>query len=480
MGTLLTVGTLLVTSVLASRLADGMGVPALLIYIGIGMLVGSDVLGWIHFDDVYLAQAVGSVALAFILFSGGLDSPVQRIRTVALPGVLLSTVGVVLTALLVALPAAALLGWPLLHGLLLGAVVASTDAAAVFSVIRGRGVAIRARVASLLELESGSNDPMALFLVIGILQWMRMTEPSALPLVIGFVVQLAGGGLIGVFGGRLLSWVVNRARLQQEGLYPVISLGAVLVVYGTAELLGGNPFLAVYLAGVGLGNTAFVHRTTITRFHDGLAWLMQVVVFLVLGLLAFPSQLPAVVMPGMALGLVLMLAARPAVVAALLLPLGWTLREAVFVGWVGLKGAVPIVLATFPLVAGVEHAEKLMPLVFFMVLLSTVVQGSTVGLSARWLGVVEERPAPLPSPLVFEPRTESEAELMDLEVAPGSFADGRRIFELGLPQDTLLVLVMREGRIMVPRGELQLLARDHVQVLAHREDLEAVRRDFSP
>lgn len=279
------------------------------------------------------------------------------------------------------------------------------------------------------------------------------------------VVQLAGGALVGTLAGYGLPRLLNGARLAQDGLYPVLTLAAVLLVYGAADALGANPFLAVYLTGLGLGNAVFVHRATVTRFHDGIAWLMQVVMFLVLGLLAFPSQLPGVAWPGLVLGCVLMFLARPLAVAALMLPTGWTVRESLFIGWVGLKGAVPIVLATFALVSGVEHADKLMPLVFFLVLLSTVVQGAPPAVSS-------------PSPLVFEPRDDLETELHDLEIVPGCSADGRRIFELKLPQDTLIVMVARDGRLMVPRGELCLHVGDHVQVLAHREDMASVRKLF--
>jgi len=472
-------GILIVASVLASRVADWLGVPALLFYIVIGMVVGSDVLGWIHFDDARLAQGIGSVALAYILFSGGLDTPLERIRSVATSGILLSTVGVLLTALFVALPSMLILQWSLPHALLFGAIVASTDAAAVFSVLRGRGDGIQQRLASLLELESGSNDPMAFLLVVGIIQWMTQDASTPLTSIVLFAVQFAGGALIGGLAGAALPRLLNGARLQQEGLYPVLTISAVLVVYGTAEITGANPFLAVYLAGLGLGNSTYVHRATVTRFHDGIAWLMQVVMFLVLGLLAFPSQLPGVLVPGLVLGAFLMFIARPLAVGLVLLPAGWSLRESTFIGWVGLKGAVPIVLATFPLVSGIEHSEKLMPLVFFMVLLSTVIQGSTVRRSARWLGVVEKEREIQVSPLVFAPKDEVETDLIDMEIVPGSQASERRIFELDLPQDTLIVMVERNGILMVPRGQLSLRAGDHVQVLAHREDRQRIHQLFS-
>ena len=468
-------GVLLVVTTLASRVADRLGVPSLLAFIGVGMVIGSDILGWVHFDDAATAQVVGSIALAYILFSGGLDTSLSRIREVTAPGVLLSTAGVLFTALVVAVPAMWLLGWSFPQSFLLGSVVASTDAAAVFAVMRGRGVGIRRRLASLLELESGSNDPMALLLVIGTLQWMAVDAPSFAGLAWMFVVQLVAGAAIGLAAGMVLPPLLNGARLQQEGLYPVLTISAVLAIYGIAETVGGNPFLAIYLAGVGLGNATFVHRTSITRFHDGLGWLMQVVMFLVLGLLAFPSRLVDVLVPGLVLGAVLMLVARPLAVALLLLPMGWSLREVGFLGWVGLKGAVPIVLATFPLVAGAPHADVLVLVVFFMVLLSATVQGSTVRHAARFFGVAETDQEPLPSPLVFAPRDEQETTLIDLQLASDSAAIGRRIFELALPQDTLIVVVQRDGKLMVPRGEFELRSGDHVQVLAHKEDLAQVR-----
>lgn len=472
------VGALLVFSVMASRLADRMGVPALVIYIGIGMLIGSDGLGWVDFSDAEVAQTVGSVAMAIILFTGGLDTEMKRVKEVAVPALLLSTVGVFLTAALIAIPVVYLLNWTWLQAFLLGSVVGSTDAAAVFAVIRSQGVAINPKIAALLEFESGSNDPMALLLVVAIIQWMTTPDPSVMPLLLMFVLQFIMGAVIGLGGGKLLLFLVNYSRLSQEGLYTVLVLGGSLVIYGLADLSGGNPFLAVYLAGIVLGNSRFVHSNSIRRFQDGMAWLMQVVVFLVLGLLASPSNLPDLLLPGLLIGAYMMLVARPLAVAAVLAPMRWQAHKIGYIGWVGLKGAVPIVLATFPLVAGIEGADTLLGIVFVLVLLSTTIQGSTVGITAKWTNLLDNSEPPPPSPLVFQPEFAGDMRLVDLVVKERSFAACSRVFELELPRDTLIVMVVRDGLVMVPRGELQLMEGDRLQVLVHQSDREMVEAKF--
>jgi len=475
---LFAVSVLLLMSIFASKLSAKFGIPGLILFLGVGMLAGVDGIGGIDFNDAAMAQHLGTLALAFILFSGGLDTSIEAVKSVLWQGLTLSTLGVLVTALLVGLAASWLLDWPLVYGLLLGAVVSSTDAAAVFSVLGTQQLGLKGRLRPLLELESGSNDPMAVFLTLAMISVIQSPESGFGALVLFFIQQMGLGTLMGVGAGLAIPRIINGARLKQDGLYPVLSIATVIGTFGLTQIVGGNPFLAVYLAGIGLSRTTFVHRHLLVKFHDGIAWLMQILMFVILGLLATPSDLPAIALPALLLAIFLVLVARPVAVAITLTPFRVPWREQLFVGWVGLRGAVPIILATFPLMAGVQYSEVLFPIVFFMVVVSVLVQGSSIGAVAKLLKVDAPCERILPSPLVFEPQQDSEQELVGVRIHEHSKAVGRRIFELPLPKDTLIVTVSRGGKIMVPRGELALMPADQLQLLVHRPDLQAVQALF--
>lgn len=392
----LVVGTLLLASVLVSKLSDQFGIPTLLLFLTVGMVAGSEGVGGIMFDSPEIAQAVGSVALLIILFAGGLDTDWQAIRPVLVPGLLLSTLGVGLTTLLLGAFAWFMLGaystievgpggleW--LPALLLAAIVSSTDAAAVFGVFRTSEVQPPRRVRYLLELESGSNDPMAVLLTTAILGLMTQGEGTAAGLAIDLVMQLGVGVAIGCVLGISGTWVVNHLSLSSEGLYPILVLSIGLITFGAAEVFGGNGFLAVYAAGLILGNGLVRKREAIISFQDGLAWLAQIGMFIVLGLFVSPSGLPAVALPALAMAFFLMFVARPISVAACLLPFRPGPRELAYVSWAGLRGSVPIVLATFPASYGIDGAQDVFDVVFFIVLTSVLVQGMTLLPSTRWL-----------------------------------------------------------------------------------------------
>ncbi|GLV47058.1 K+/H+ antiporter [Thermus sp. LT1-2-5] len=387
---------LLLLSILLSRVSQRFGIPALLLFLVLGMLAGSDGPGGIYFDDARLAQGLGVMALAFILFAGGLDTEWTRVRSVFLPGLVLATMGVVLTAWLVGIFASLVLGFPPLLGFLLGAIVSSTDAAAVFSVLRARGVRLRERLKALLELESGVNDPMAILLTVALTALLLgVARPGDL-VWMGFK-QLGLGLALGYALGRVTAWAWNEFGFHYRGLRLLLSFALVLFSYGLTAVLGGSGFAAVYVAGLVVGSASLKHKDELLLFHDGVAWIMQVVMFLVLGLLVFPSQLPGVALQGALVAFFLMFVARPLAIALCLLPFRWSWREVLLVGWVGLRGAVPIVLATYPLLAGVPGANVLFNLVFFVVLLSVALQGPTLGLVARGLGLEEEPADALPS-----------------------------------------------------------------------------------
>ncbi|GAB4439034.1 MAG: potassium/proton antiporter [Chloroflexi bacterium OHK40] len=470
---LLVIATLLVLSTVATRASSRFGVPALILFLAIGMLAGSEGPGGIFFENYAVAQAVGVVALVFILFSGGLDTDWPTIRPVLGEGLLLANLGVVVSTLLVGTFAAWAAGLPWLQALLLGAIVSSTDAAAVFSVMRMRGVNLKHRLEPLIELESGSNDPIAVFLTTGIIGLIQTPGSSLLGLVPSFLLQMGLGAAGGLLLGRLMVAAINRIRLQQEGLYVVFTVGFTLLTYAATALLGGNGFLAVYLAGIVVGNANIVHKRSVLRFHDGVAWLMQIGMFLTLGLLVYPSQLLPVAGPGLLLALFLAFVARPLSVAVALIWFRRPLREQLMVAWAGLRGAVPIVLATFPLLAGVPEAGRIFNLVFFIVLVSVLLQGISIAGVARLLGVNDERPH-APDAHTFVPEVRLNSRVFEAVVTPQSPLVGRTIIELGLPRGVLVVQIQRGADAIVPDGATMLEPEDHLLILATPESVTAL------
>lgn len=385
---LLISSVLLLLSILAWKVSSRLGIPALLLFLGIGMLAGSDGPGGIYFDNASVAQSVGVVSLAFILFAGGLDTDWKVVRP-ALGGALaLSTIGILLTAVVVAVFALLIFHVTFIEGLLLGGIISATDAAAVFSVLGARNLNLSGRLIPLLELESGINDPMAVFLTIGLTNLLTNPHESVLALLLLFVQQMGIGAVLGLLLGRGAIYLIGRLKLEEAGLYPVLTIALVLLAYGLTATLGGSGFLAVYLVGLLLGNSSVQRVNRLTRFHDSVAWLMQIAMFLILGLLIFPSRLPTVFGSGLLITAGAIFIARPVSVLITLLPMKMSFREKLFVSWVGLRGAVPIVLATFPLLAGLHNALLLFDLVFFVVFASVLLQGTTIPLAARWLGVI--------------------------------------------------------------------------------------------
>ena len=452
---------LVLLSVLASKVSGRSGVPALLLFLGIGMLAGSEGLGGIQFDDVGLARSVGIVALALILFSGGLDTRWASIRPVLGRGIVLATAGTLVTAGLVGGVVMLVTGLSVLEALLLGAVVSSTDAAAVFSVLRARQVRLPARVRDLLELESGANDPMAVFLTVSLITLITTDEGSALELAGSFVLQMGLGAALGYAFGRLMAWVINRVDLDHDGLYPVLSLTLVLLAFGATSYLDGSGFLAVYVAGVVLADRAYIHKRSLTRFHDGLAWLAQIAMFLTLGLLVFPSQILPVLGVGVVVTVFLTLVARPLAVYLSLFRSQFSLREQTLLGWAGLRGAVPIILATFPLVAGVPGSGQLFNIVFFVVLASTLIQGTTIPAVARWLRL--DGPAFEQEPIwAGEP---VQRELVEYRVPDHSSLVGRQVAQAGLPLGADVVLLQRYDAYVVVKGRTRLRRDDVVLLL---------------
>lgn len=473
------VATFLVAGILASKFAARSGIPALLLFLLIGMLAGSDGPGRIHFDQPAIAQAVGILALVLILFSGGLDTAWSDVRPVLKRGLALATLGVTITAVAVGVFVSLAFSFTLEQGILLGAIISSTDAAAVFALLRAKGVHLRARLKPLLELESGSNDPMAVFLTLGMIRVLQNPGQPFYELVLFFLQQMILGGVLGFAFGRAIVWTINRLRLDYDGLYPVVTVAAALLIYGLTSVVGGNGFLAVYLAGLVLGNSAFIHRRSLTRFHDGLAWLGQIAMFVTLGLQVFPSRLVPIAPMGLIIALFLIFVARPLSVFISLAPARMDVRRKLFISWVGLRGAAPIILGTFPLVSGLERADTLFHLVFFIVLTSVLLQGPLIVPVARLLGV-EAKPRAVRSPLAFVmDDNKITNDLIEILVPDDAEVVGKRILDLNLPPRALIVLIGREGEMVVPNGGTALEAGDAILLLADPAIQENVRDIFT-
>jgi cell volume regulation protein A len=378
---------LVILSILTIKISNRFGIPSLVLFLAIGMLAGSDGLGGIYFDNPPLVQSMGVIALVLILFAGGLDTEWAEVRPILWQGLSLSTIGVLLTALLVGVFVSWIQGFSFLEGLLLGAIVSSTDAAAVFMVLRARDAKIPRRLVQLLEFESGSNDPTAAVLTIALIRLLTEPVTSFGGLVLFFVMQMAIGTVLGVAMGEIMRRSFNALNLELEGIYPVLSLALALLTYGLTTFLNGSGFLAVYLAGLIMQRKPFTHQQSVLRFHDGLAWLMQVTMFVMLGLQVFPARLVPIAWAGLLISLFLIFVARPAGVHTSLAFSPMPFREQTLVAWAGLRGAVPIILATFPLVAGITQADTIFHMVFFIALTSVVMQGTAIPWVTRALKI---------------------------------------------------------------------------------------------
>lgn len=474
---LLASSILLIVSVLASRISSRFGIPVLLLFLGIGMLAGSEGPGRIAFDNYPLAFAIGSVCLALILFDGGARTSWKSVKPILPLGISLSFVGTVATGIATGVFAHFAFGLSWLEGLLLGAIVSSTDAAAVFGILRARSLSLKGNLKQTLEFEAGSNDPVAIFLTVGILMLATVEGSGLLSLAQLFFMQAGLGLALGWAGGWAIKWLINHVGIEFEGLYGVLLVGLVLCLFGITSSLGGSGFLAVYGAGLYVGNSELLHKGSIVRFFDGIAWIAQILVFLTLGLLAFPSHLLPLWREGLLLALFMMFVARP--LSVFLAAPGPMLakNERLFVSWVGLRGAAPIILATLPWGAGVANAEYYFNLVFFVVLISVIVQGITIPWVANKFDVTE--------PLRGEPAAELSAGLLpagfitvEILVQKSSVAESKRVVDLVLPAGVLLTSLERGQRFLVPRGDTVLSSGDKIWALARPSNLEALKQLF--
>ncbi|MEG0815023.1 MAG: potassium/proton antiporter [Mucinivorans sp.] len=477
-GNILFVGSILLfASVVASKASYRFGLPALLIFLGVGMLFGSDGLG-IQFSNPANAQFIGVVALSIILFSGGMDTKISEIRPILGRGIMLSTVGVVLTMLtvggfiyMISQLIDGFVTFSLAESMLLAAVISSTDSASVFSILKAQKLGLKNRLGPLLELESGSNDPMAYMLTILIIEMITANSISVGSAALMFVIQMSVGGLAGWLLGKLGLRVLGKLNIDNKSLYSVMMLAFAFFIFSFTDLLQGNGYLAVYIAGVTIGNGKLPNRREITTFFDGFAWLFQIVMFLALGLLVNPHELWDVVIIGLVVAVFLIVVARPVAVFLSLSPWGRSIstRSKIFVSWVGLRGAVPIIFATYPLLAGVNNANHIFNIVFFITILSLAIQGTTVGYVAHKLGLgvkSHERSFDIDLPDYIA------ASLTEMEIQKSMLIDGLMIKDVDIPKSSRAVLIERDEKFFVPRGSTTLHVGDKVLIISGKNPTE--------
>jgi cell volume regulation protein A len=470
-------GGLLLLSVLASKFSNKLGIPSLLIFLTLGILSGLPVVG-LNLWDQQLAQSLAVVAFIIILFDVGLAMEWRSLKPVLYSGISLATLGVFASMLLVAVMVDTLTPFTFAEGLLLGAVVSPTDAAAVFATLRGSGTRLPTRVQSVLELESGSNDPMSAFLTIALTAYIVHPQP-----IIGFVPEffweMIVGGAVGYGFGYLTVWIINRLRLDFDGLYSPLLIGMVLLGYATAALVGSSGFLAVFVQGVYVGNGRFYRKRTLMRFQNGLAWIMQIVMFITLGLIVRPKEILSVSGTGAAIALFLIFVGRPMSTMLALAFSNFSFRERLLISWAGLRGAVPIILATFPLIAGVGRANAIFHIVFFIVIFSVLLQGTTLGRVAKWLrvdrpGTIKDQEEEQEIDHVISQR----GELQEFQVPHAAPILGKSVLQLGLPDDVVIMLIGRDEGMIIPTGRTIIEPNDVLFILAEPEQLAIIPKMF--
>lgn len=476
---LLVVSVLFFLSILAGKASSKFGVPALLLFLAVGMFFGSDGLG-IQFENIHAAQNIGTVALCIILFSGGLDTSISEIRPVIAQGVILATLGVFLTAIITGVLIWWVLGMTMasagigfITSLLMASTMASTDSASVFSILRSKGLHLKHNLRPMLELESGSNDPMAYILVISLISIIKLNSEPNYWLVAGkLLLQLGIGAVLGILIGRLAVRVINRIKIGNDSLYPILVFTFCIFIYAATYFANGNGFLAVYIGGLVIGNSKFVHKRSSLGFFDGLAWMFQLIMFLTLGLLVNPRELLPIMVPGLIISFLMIFFSRPLTVLFCLLPFPkMHVRDKIYVSWVGLRGAVPIIFAIFPLVENVPHARLIFNIVFFCTLVSLIVQGTSLPLIANWLKLADLRQRVIKM-RNFDVDFSSDIKSVttEIEVTEKMLINGNELMNLPFPDNTLVVMVKRNEKYFVPTGKTILKDKDKLMIITDNHD----------
>lgn len=466
---------LLLVSIFAGKTSYRFGVPTLLLFLTIGMLAGSEGIGGIQFDNPKVAQFIGIVSLNFILFSGGLDTNWKSVKPIVKEGFILSTLGVLLTALSLGTFVWLITDFTIYESMLLGSIVSSTDAAAVFSILRSKSLALKSNLRPTLELESGSNDPMAYVLTIAFLGLVVNQDQGLISMLPLFFQQMILGGIAGFAFGKLSKYVINSIKLDFEGLYPVLVIALMFMTFSATDFLGGNGFLAIYICSVYLGNQDLIHKKAILKMFDGLAWLMQIVLFLTLGLLVYPSEIIPYIGLGLLISLFLIIVARPLSVFISLgfFPLKW--RSKMYISWVGLRGAVPIVFATYALLAGIDKSDIIFNIVFFISVTSVMIQGTTLSLVAKWLHVALPEKVKKITELDQLVLDLPKSSLKEIVIDPEAPAVGKRIVDMHIPKSAFIMIIKRDGEFIRPGGATEIHANDILSVLADsQEDFDQV------
>ncbi len=475
---LLIASILLFISVLAGKAGSRFGVPALLLFLAVGMLFGNDGIG-IQFNNPHIVQFVGVMALSVILFSGGMDTQLSEIKPIMSQGVILASFGVLLTSAITGIFIyyiasvffSDFITLSLPASLLMASVMSSTDSASVFSILRSRKLNLKYNLRPTLELESGSNDPMAYMLTLLFISIVQVGELDLISSAKMLLLQFSVGLIAGFLLGKLTVYIINRINLDNHSLYPILLFAFVFFIFSFTDLIKGNGYLAVYIAGVIVGNKKFIHKKSIATFFDGFAWLWQIIMFLSLGLLVNPTELitPAVAGVGLLTGIFMIIVSRPLSVFLCLLPYRKiTFKSKLYISWVGLRGAVPIIFATYPLIAGVPHAGFIFNVVFFITILSLLTQGTTVAIMAQWLGLSEDEKAS-PEMLGIELPEEIKSAMSEIEIVTSVLHNGNKLMDLTLPDNTLVVMVKRGDKFFIPKGHTVLKEGDKLLVISDNE-----------
>ena len=469
---LLVAGLLMAAGLAAAKVADRVRVPGLLLFLGLGMLVGSEGIGGVEFTDAELTRTLGMIGLVLILFEGGLTAGWREIRPIVGAAVSLATIGTILTALIGGLAATWLFDLDTLEGLIVGAAIAATDSAAIFAVLRGSS--LRRRLARTLEGESGMNDPVAVLLVVGFIDWIELPDYGAADMVVELAIKLSIGLAAGVVIGLGARAAFRRLDLPSPGLYPVASLATAALAFGVAEIAHGSGFLSVYIAALALGTGPIPARGSTIAFHQGMSWTAQIALFFILGLLVFPSGLGDIALEGLALSAILIFVARPLAAVIATAFSSFDMKERLMLGWAGLRGAVPIWLATFLVIAEVGSSELIFNAIFFVVVTSTLIQGATFNPLAVRLGLTTNEPAVPPTVVETSHVRRLGGDAFTYVVKPGDAASGALVRDLGLPREALVNLIVRNATAVPPRGSTEIQAGDELHVLARREVIPAV------